>query len=277
MILLRPEERFRSHRQTIAVEYCNPQGTFPEHSHDFDEIVLVQGGSGVHVLNDRPCSVGAGSVLWVRARDDRHAFEYVADLQLCNIHYRRNGHAGPLACLERHLPANATGHWQIGPTLCRRIEGLLARIGQCNDTTPAGACMREALLLQAVALMLEGLYHEDPQEDIEDRTHHLINYLRSNFQSPIDWSALSARYAMPLRTLHRRIKERTGLPPQSYVTHLRLAYACSLLRTTTLPVTYVAYECGAEDSNNFSTLFKKVYGIPPREYRRRCLLNAQDE
>ena len=41
-----------------------------------------------------------------------------------------------------------------------------------------------------------------------------------------------------------------------------------LLRFTDRSIESIAQECGLEDANYFSRLFKKVEGIPPGEYRR---------
>ncbi|RLR18164.1 AraC family transcriptional regulator, partial [Sodalis-like symbiont of Bactericera trigonica] len=50
-----------------------PQWGFPEHYHDFWEIVLVENGSVIHVFNDQPHTLCSGTVCFVCA-DDHHLF-----------------------------------------------------------------------------------------------------------------------------------------------------------------------------------------------------------
>ena len=66
----------------------------------------------------------------------------------------------------------------------------------------------------------------------------------------------------------RVFKEQFGLSVTSYLTQLRITQAKRLLRFTDKSVENVAQECGLNDANYFSRLFKKVEGTTPGEYRR---------
>ena len=68
--------------------------------------------------------------------------------------------------------------------------------------------------------------------------------------------------------LTRVFKEQFGLSVTSYLTQLRITQAKRLLRFTDKSVENVAQECGLNDANYFSRLFKKVEGTTPGEYRR---------
>ncbi|MBQ4796921.1 AraC family transcriptional regulator, partial [Pectobacterium versatile] len=69
MTQLHGEEFFASQAATIAVEPRMPQCDFPDHYHDFWEIVLVEQGAGVHVFNDQPFALCSGAVFFVRDND----------------------------------------------------------------------------------------------------------------------------------------------------------------------------------------------------------------
>lgn len=68
-------------------------------------------------------------------------------------------------------------------------------------------------------------------------------------------------------TVSRIFKERTGMGFKEYITGKRLRQACRLLRTTNLPVTTIAAQCGFENANYFTVVFRTEYGIPPSKYR----------
>lgn len=85
--LLYGDDFFVSPDATVAIVPRPPQWDFPEHYHDFWEIVLVENGSGIHVFNDQPHMLCSGTVCFVRA-DDHHLFESVDRLTMINVLYR---------------------------------------------------------------------------------------------------------------------------------------------------------------------------------------------
>ena len=68
--------------------------------------------------------------------------------------------------------------------------------------------------------------------------------------------------------LHRKMKELTGQTPHDFIRNLRLKKAAQLLTVQGMNVTEVMYACGFSNAASFSTLFKKVYGMSPRDYMK---------
>ena len=62
-------------------------------------------------------------------------------------------------------------------------------------------------------------------------------------------------------------RAQTGLPPHQYLLGQRLKEASWLLRHTTVPICEVATRVGFSDPFYFSRLYKKKYGVSPREAR----------
>ncbi|PLP27795.1 AraC family transcriptional regulator, partial [Klebsiella pneumoniae] len=54
MTILHSTDFFKAGISTVAIEPRLPQSAFPEHHHDFHEIVIVEQGSGIHVFNGQP-------------------------------------------------------------------------------------------------------------------------------------------------------------------------------------------------------------------------------
>lgn len=67
--------------------------------------------------------------------------------------------------------------------------------------------------------------------------------------------------------LHNKLKALTGHSATSFLRALRLQRAQTLLRTTALTVSEVAYEVGFNDPNYFSRCYRETYGLPPTEER----------
>ena len=74
-----------------------------------------------------------------------------------------------------------------------------------------------------------------------------------------------------LSSLFRR---ETGKTVTGYVSEKRAEYAAGLLRESSLQVQTIAQYCGIPDVNYFSKIFKRCYGVTPREYRRQPNINS---
>jgi transcriptional regulator GlxA family with amidase domain len=59
-----------------------------------------------------------------------------------------------------------------------------------------------------------------------------------------------------------------GLSAHRYVTHVRLAHAEHLMRSTALPLTEIALATGMCDQSHFCHVFRKKFGESPSSWRR---------
>ena len=62
MTVLHSIDFFSSSSASVAIESRAPQPVFPEHHHDFYEIIIVEQGAGVHVFNGNPYTLSGGCV-----------------------------------------------------------------------------------------------------------------------------------------------------------------------------------------------------------------------
>lgn len=67
---------------------------------------------------------------------------------------------------------------------------------------------------------------------------------------------------------HRLFRQVFGETPHEYGVRLRLRNAARLLSETSLPVTQVCLETGFQSPSSFSLLFRKRFGVAPREIRK---------
>lgn len=68
--------------------------------------------------------------------------------------------------------------------------------------------------------------------------------------------------------LHRKMKELTNQTPHDFIRNLRLKQAARLLSKKGQSITEVMYRCGFNSATSFSTMFKKMYGLSPRDYMK---------
>ena len=69
--------------------------------------------------------------------------------------------------------------------------------------------------------------------------------------------------------LHRKMKDLTGIPVSEFIRNIRLEQGARLLKEQKLNITQVAYTVGFSNLGYFSTVFRKHFGISPREFVER--------
>lgn len=130
MTVLHCVDFFPTGKAPVAIEPRLPQPAFPEHHHDFHEIVVVEHGTGIHVFNGQPYTISGGTVCFVRDHD-RHLYEHTDNLCLTNVLYRSPDAFQFLAGLNQLLPQEQNGqypsHWRVNQGCCSRFDNWWGR------------------------------------------------------------------------------------------------------------------------------------------------------
>jgi AraC-like DNA-binding protein len=117
---------------------------------------------------------------------------------------------------------------------------------------------------------------ETNQNQTYDQHNRLLEsqkYIQENYFLPLKIETLSRRAGINLRTYERAFKEIFTTGPREYIEQVRGRKAAELLKTTTIPVTSIGHQVGFTGRNYFSTVFRKIYGCSPREYRKKWVQN----
>ncbi|EKK3981788.1 HTH-type transcriptional activator RhaS [Cronobacter sakazakii] len=271
MTVLQSVDFFPSGAASVTIEPRLPQAAFPEHHHDFYEIVIVEHGTGTHVFNGQPYTLSGGSVCFVRDHD-RHLYEHTENLCLTNVLYRSPQAFSFLSGLEKLLPQEQDGHypshWCVSQQTLHQARPLVGQLEALRESSDVHAIASMEMLFMQLLILLRSGAHAQGDGRPDERLNQLIAWLEEHYAEEICWEQLADHHRLSLRTLHRQLKQRTGLTPQRYLNRLRLMKARYLLRHSEESVTDIAYQCGFGDSNHFSTLFRREFSWSPREIRQ---------
>ena len=113
---------------------------------------------------------------------------------------------------------------------------------------------------------VEEVKMKSPDEKLLERIMSTINRQLNNSDLSVDMVA--DEVGISRVHLHRKMKELTGQTPHDFIRTLRLKQAANLLATQNMNITEVVYACGFSNAASFSTMFKNVYGLSPRDYMR---------
>ncbi len=100
------------------------------------------------------------------------------------------------------------------------------------------------------------------------RIEKVMEYMRLNFDQPIDLSQVAKIASMTEVAFSRFMKSQTGVGFIDSLLDIRLAHASRLLIDTHQPIAEIAYNCGFNNISNFNRLFKKKKGCTPKTFRQ---------
>lgn len=245
MMTLTVEYYFTHPQDKLGMYASDPEDNSQEHGHEFAELVIVEEGHGLHVINGRPLYIQQGDVFYVQP-GDVHYYDELGTLKLINV----------------LINPGVSFHY------LQQMEGLLRQLSaqRAADNTP----LRESLFFQLVTTILTA-ESEAEYSSTRYKLHKLLTWLQEHCFEDHNWQQLAEQFHLTTRTAFRHIKEATGLTPDNYLKRLRLVSARVKLRETEMTITEVAYLCGFANSNHFTTLYKKVFGLTPSADRRRPL------
>jgi flotillin len=95
-----------------------------------------------------------------------------------------------------------------------------------------------------------------------------IAYIEKNYTEAIQLSDVSSSLGVSESYLSRKFKSEVGTTVHEYLTRERILYASRLL-SSGHSVSYTSFECGFADSSHFISVFKKITGFTPSEYKKR--------
>lgn len=114
--------------------------------------------------------------------------------------------------------------------------------------------------------MIDDIEVESADDKLLNRILAVVNANLSNSDLNIDM--ICSEVGISRVHLHRKMKELTNQTPHDFIRNLRLKQAARLLSRKGQNITEVMYRCGFNSTTSFSTMFKKMYGLSPREYMK---------
>lgn len=95
----------------------------------------------------------------------------------------------------------------------------------------------------------------------------VVSYVSTNFKEDITLSKLAEHVHVNSTYLSTLFKQEMGIPFTTYLNNIRLSHSEELLRTSYHSITEICLMVGFTSPSYFTKVFKKHYGIGPREYR----------
>ena len=99
------------------------------------------------------------------------------------------------------------------------------------------------------------------------RVRRVTEHIEQNLAKPLPLTELAAVVHMSLFHFARLFRHSTGHPPHRFVIRRRIARAREFLARPELTIAEISRQVGFRTPNHFTTVFRRVSGVTPREYR----------
>jgi transcriptional regulator GlxA family with amidase domain len=103
----------------------------------------------------------------------------------------------------------------------------------------------------------------------DDTVLQAQHFMEKNYADRIRVDDLANRSLLSRRNFERRFKKATQHSPAEYMQYLKIEAARRQLESSRYHVSEVMYAVGYNDTKAFRTVFKKITGLSPLEYRNR--------
>lgn len=255
------------------------------HAHNFTELVVITGGSGIHCTGGTEYPISRGDIFVING-DQIHGYRGGRALALINILFDLIKLGIPPKDLEAIPGYNVL--FKLEPAWRARrgfrsrlrlpvnnmaeVESMIAAMElELEKRAPGYQFMASALLMRLIAYLARS-YTQAQTANCHAfiRIADAVEHLEVHYDQPVSLTQLAGLAHLSVRHFQRAFWKVMGTSPIDHLLGRRLARGAELLRQEkNLNITEIAYRAGFQDSNYFARQFRKVIGCSPREYRAR--------
>jgi AraC-like DNA-binding protein len=252
---------------------------FPEHTHDYVEMVYMCAGETRHTVNGNAITLHRGELLML-GRNAHQSIEAASEGDIAvNFIVRPAFFSGTLPFLgeeetplRRFVVSCLTGENEADYLLFRvaellpvqnLIENLLFTLLEDTPNKRGILQMTMGLLFAQLMNHTEALQFETQEQNA---VISVLRYLEENYRGgSLTEIARALHYELP--SLSRLIRQKTGKNYTALLQEKRLSQAAWLLRNTGKNVDEIANAVGYENLSYFHRIFAARYGLSPKKYR----------
>lgn len=253
---------------------------FPEHTHDYVEVVYMCAGQTTHIVNGKAIQLEQGDLLFLsqsathevcRAEEGDIAVNFIVLPEFFSAPLSMIGEEEtPLRkflvdCLCGQNTGPGYLHFDVSGVkpIQNLVENLLWTLLQETPNKRKMSQMTMALVFMQLMAHTETLTTADPEDAIAWK---VLRYVEENYVDG-SFAELTGRLHYAPSWLSREIKRKTGKTYTQLIQEKRLAQAAFLLRNTQRNVSDIAIAVGYENISYFHRIFADAFGKSPKHYR----------
>ncbi|HAX96082.1 MAG TPA: hypothetical protein DCY35_06125 [Prolixibacteraceae bacterium] len=274
-----------SFKHELSIQKVDCFSSYPEHIHDFIEMLIITKGSGVQLINGKEIQVKSGEV-YVINKGDSHGFRERTKL----ANYLLRFPAEILLSCGREIKQipGFQALFIVGPASSKNEEGLYRLVLDAHDLNvveemlismeiefkKAHAGFESALrasLINLVIFLSRAVKNKSIIDGTPNQIYHLANavaFFEKNYAAKINIAKLAKDSFLSERQFRRVFRQHYMISPLEYLLRVKIQNSLELLQLSDKSVAEIALTCGFYDGSHFTRQFTSVMGITPLEFRR---------
>lgn len=247
-----------------TIETRQKGDVFERHFHfTIEFLMLVKGNISVYVENKQ--YFPAAYTLVIIPPPNFHSTVANAETEYSRVTVMVSPNDIPLPIRERFYEKIAITPLFKGAVITRFIDNLKKLLSAQNneDFSPLlDGIMTE--LFYAVAFYETD---EKPTEIITNKNlSNILNYINSNITKQITLDDIAASVFLSKSTISHLFKNKMNISIKQYILQKKMAYASEQIANG-IPANEAAKIIGYDNYSNFFTIYKKIIGSPPSNYK----------
>lgn len=271
-----------------SVSHGVENGFHELHWHNETEICFIKNGTGKYLISGVDYSFSAGDI-FIIGNNDIHLCHDDKELIMQVVMFdplligRGTTNTFDIEYLRLFPDCSCAECTKIEhSTKCARLlSDILAEIEAEYDSEQKGyEMMIRSLLLRFFALVFRNNSDKPDSGKILSansaaKVRSIIQYIDLNYYEHIDLALLEQKFGISRSYLCRIFKTITGISPIDYIIRKRIDEAKYRLIKTAESILDISEKCGFNSLSNFNSLFKKMTGCTPGNYRKNGAANVQ--
>jgi len=242
---------------------------------DSFEVIQIIRGEGTAFLLDRTYPLSEGMLLFIDAAS-LHCItpldvnNYCRNKLIVDKQYLSRVFEAVQAneMIERIFGPHAGSCFYLTSSQAEQVDRLFQKMeSEFVDESAERNMNVVAALMNIFSLCCRSTEKVPPLTD--DKLSPVMQYLRLHYAETISIDRIAEEMHMSKFYLCHLFRRQTGLTLMQYLLEQRLAAARCQMAFSNCSISEIAQNCGFGSSSHFCTLFRRIEGLSPREYRQK--------
>ncbi len=238
------------------------------HIHEHHELYFLEHGKTKYFSGNSIYTLEAGDFIFLpKGTYHRTENPELPNLERVNINFDDEFIGEEFVPYLSELASNP--HIRIQNSKAQDIRDLMDKIERESLFDMENSlCLQQLYLRELIILLLRYRVKDMPRANSSAYrlAQDAATYISENYKQDLSLEILAKKYSVSTGYFSKLFKKHTGTGVNEYINISRILAAKELFKTTEMSVTDIAFECGFNDSNYFSQVFKRSTGMTPKKY-----------